>query len=538
MDVPAAGRATGMRTRQRIVLLGLALVAAAALRFGRLHWGLDEGLWFHDESIWALRLDPRTPAAVLASPRVGLTYPTAYEYAVRAVHAVVGSGAAPVGATFAPDDPQVARIIGSARVASALASLLGVVAVAVAGWRLFGPDVGVVAALLLATSPFEALQVHSASVDPLLAAVGTLALIASVTLARRATAGAALVAGATAGLGFATKYTGAAFVAPALWAAIEAARARRRPLLGGALAGLVAVGALAAAGAACPRCALDPAGMSDVIAWHGTLARTAPFDGNRLAESLGWYGRPWAYQLVAALPFLLGLPAYLLGLAGVAYAAVRRTPGDRVVLALVVPYVAIVGAAQATFPRQLLPVVPALLLLAARAAVRVPRPRLRAALVAGVVAYSLVLTATQVRRLGWHQQREVAAFVASRSAGARVAFPSYGPYLHLDAALERAGLVPDGRLPGRWLANPAPFFVVPHWYAVAIRRDRRDPTMLAELDAVESGAAGYRPALSLPAPWYLQRALDGWLDPALPADLWQGATGFTVYAAAPRPGGA
>jgi len=85
----------------------------------------------------------------------------------------------------------------------------------------------------------------------------------------------------------------------------------------------------------------------------------------------------------------------------------------------------------------------------------------------------------------------------------------------------------------RKTGSTTPIFVLPEWYATAIRRDRRNPELLADLERLESGAAGLRPVHRLPIPRYLQYALDVRLDPAFAVDLWQGAIGFTVYA---RPG--
>ena len=61
----------------------------------------------------------------------------------------------------------------------------------------------------------------------------------------------------------------------------------------------------------------------------------------------------------------------------------------------------------------------------------------------------------------------------------------------------------------------------------AVRRDVMQPA-LAELDPVESGEAGYRPAIRFRSS-YFQERLDAWLDPAFAVDLWQGEIGFTVY---------
>lgn len=514
-------------------LVALAILVGVALRVTSLHWGLADGMWFPDEGLWGLRIDPRTPAVVADDPTVCLVYPTGFEYATRAVHAVTtGAGvfASPDGtvvqrspATEVNDAPFVG-VIAAARTASAIASVIGILLAAVAGTRFYGTTAGVVAAFLVATTPFDVLQTHVAAVDPLLAMLATAVLLASWHLARAGTIVAALTAGALVGVAFATKYTGLAFLCPVAWAVLE----RRSALLGG----VAALAAAAAAGLACPPCAMRPGDVLDILAWHRTLSQDPPFDNNRLAANVGWYARPWLYQLTASLPYMLGVAAYLLALAGVLVAAARRTLADRLVLALVVPYFVVIGAAQATFPRHLLAIVPALLLLAARAVAAIGRPAARGTIAGIAIAYSLALSASHVARLGWQQQETVATVIAERAAGAtnvRVVEPEYGPYFRLRWPLARHGIRLEPRPPGAWLTPRARFVVVPDWYATAIRRDDRDPLLRRDLDALESGTSGYRPVARIASPGYLQRPLDAWLDPALAVDLWQGAIGFTVY---------
>jgi hypothetical protein len=531
-----------MSAPRRLTVLALAL--GVALCAFNLTWGLAEGQWSPDEFLWVYRLDRRMPPEIATTEGTGLVYPTLFGYASNVTCRLAG-GCAPA----TPDteriaaalrdgaaDPEFVRILLAARVTSALAWLAGALLVSALGRRLYDARVGAVAALLLATSPFAIMQVHCASVDPMLATMGVVTLLAAWRLATRPSALAALAVGLAAGLGFATKYTGLAFVCPALWAVIEAAVARRRFRAAAGLAALVVIGMAVGAALGCPPCVLHAGDVRRVLAWHHELAVTAPFDGNRLAESLGWYARPWVYQLVAALPYLLGVPAYLLAMAGIGLAFRRHTLADRLVLTLMLPYFAVVGGTRVTFPRQLLPLVPGLVLLAARAACALGarRPRLGSALLGATVLYSAALTATHVARLSWDQQAEVARTVAARvgnaAATTHVAFPGYGPFLRLAEPLHRAGLVPDARLAGQWLRPPAPWFVMPEWYATAVRRDDENAHLRADLASLEAGGNGYRVVARIPRGWYLQRPLDEWLDPALGVDLWQGAIGFTLYA--------
>jgi hypothetical protein len=52
-----------MRRRVPIPLLLAVGLVAAIFRFGRLYWGLDDGLWFVDESAWVDKVNYfRTPS--------------------------------------------------------------------------------------------------------------------------------------------------------------------------------------------------------------------------------------------------------------------------------------------------------------------------------------------------------------------------------------------------------------------------------------------------------------------------------------------
>src|SRR5690606_29021176 len=121
--------------------------------------------------------------------------------------------------------------------------------------------------------------------------------------------------------------------APA-WALLEIAIAersvRRLVVLGAAFgAGLLLVLTIA-----CPPCWLETDRLLTSLGQLRYLSNSATWrpPTNHLSPGLGWYGRPYLYQLVAALPFALGTPAYLVCLLGVAIALRRRTPADRVLL--------------------------------------------------------------------------------------------------------------------------------------------------------------------------------------------------------------
>jgi 4-amino-4-deoxy-L-arabinose transferase-like glycosyltransferase len=472
---------------------------------------------------------PLTPASFAASD---MTYPTAFYYLV----GVGTAGACALGAIDPPVAP-ASNVLVLARMLSAAAGVAAVGAIGLVGLRMGGRAVGLTAAALMAVAPFVVMHAHLASVDELLVLWTVLAILAAFRLAREPSMLGAAVAGAMAGAGFATKYTALALAVPVGWAVGEAAWARRRPITVVRLAVAAVCGFAAAVVALCPPCIARWDLVATALQYHRDLANRAElfFPGNHLAPSLGWYGRPYAYQLVASLPFVLGWPLYLLALAGFVLALRRRDAGDRIVLATLLPYFVAIGGWSATFPRQLEPLVPGLVVLAARAASARPRA-VWVAVCAAVWLYTTVLAATHVARFSTVQQHDVARWIATnvRSADGmsiRVAAPTIEPtdYYQLRNALVRAGLAPLNVGDVDWLRDRPDAFVLPAWLRMTIRRDRPESAAAAELERLDRGATGYRLARAWHPSWYFDRSSYVRLDPAFQGDLWEGEIGFDVY---------
>jgi hypothetical protein len=66
----------------------------------------------------------------------------------------------------------------------------------------------------------------------------------------------------------------------------------------------------------------------------------------------------------------MGWPLFVASLAGLGYAIWRRRPADLALVSFIFPYFALVGAAKIVWPRYVLPMVPALIVLAAALVVR------------------------------------------------------------------------------------------------------------------------------------------------------------------------
>lgn len=519
-----------MPAPRRYALVAAVVVAAVGLRWWRLGWGLADREFFFDE--WAFMhrtakfLHPSWNAFWMDPGEYA--YPMFYSYLSAALlvpaHALGLFGAHPM-----PD-------FLSGRIVATLSGLLTVWLVGVAAKRLYGAAAGFAAAALMAVTPLHVMHSHIATTDVTLTAGFVLTLVLSIALATRPTVGRALAAGAAAAVTFGTKYTGLAAGVSVAWALLEGRGVIRSRAAMLTLGAAVAVAFVVAFALACPPCAARPDLVLIACGWHQRTTTVPPFPNNRLTSTLGWYGHPYLYELVASLPFSLGWPLYALALIGVGLALWRHAWPDRLVLATIVPYFYVVGGAHAVFPRYLLPLLPMLVILAARALTTVVRSTAaRAGLLAAVCLYSLVLSASQVARFSWSQQRQVAEWVtASVDPKARVAAPGWEiEYFHLRRAFRVAGRDLLVKADGEWLADDPDVVVVPDWYATAIRRDLMEPA-LPELERIESGAAGYRPVARFRSS-YFQEGFYTWLDPAFASDLWQGEIGFTIYA---RAGGA
>ena len=518
-------------------LLLLAIVAVAAwLRFTRISWGLDDGAFFFDETFYTSRALAFVPLSWSSFDLKDFTYPTLYGY-LGGLATLAGTALGLLPRQLATDTPVLLLLL---RAVSAWISVNTVLLVAILGRRMYSARVGLAAAALMAVVPLHAMHAHIAAPDSLLTACTVLVLLACLDLARRGTAVSSAVAGVAAGLSFTAKYTGLASFAPVLSAAVEAA-VKRRSLRAFALVVALALGAGAVTvGLVCAPCALRwremLASMNYLHAASTILA--SDYLNHHLVPTLGWYGRPYLYQLVAALPFSLGWPLYVLALLGVCRAAWHRELADRVLLAGLLPYFAVIGRSQLVFPRYLMPLFPPMVLLAARAACGSDvRRRTGTAVLLAVFAYSFALAASQVTRFSTDQQRSVARWIAEQ-----VPHAAGGPVLRvgvvdlsgglgydqLEKPLTRAGFIYLPLDDGHWFDGQPDVFVLPEWKEISVRRDRPDGVAARQLSELESGAAGYRLGARFRST-YLQSNLYTWLDPAFASDLWQGEIGFSVY---------
>jgi hypothetical protein len=391
-----------------------------------------------DEPHVFMALNNMQPSALDFNPRYFM-YPTLYIYAVGA--ALQASALAGV-TTLIPDKPYyfehpdaVGTMYLVARSTTTLFGLLTLGACYALGRRLYGRDVGLLAALLLAVMPFFAVHSKLVTVDVPVTFWTTLTLL----LAHRALGTPRLrwwaATGLAAGLAAGTKYYGGivilALLAPAWLASRSAHRPAdtapapgRHPVL--TAVALVPVGFLLG----CPYALLDPGsffgGLYDI--YDAQSGGQESYD-----MEYGYFPWPWLMHLYMSLPQGMGPPLLLLAALGVAWAVRRRALPDRVLLAFVIPFLLLVSVSLLRPMRYVIPLLPPLAVLGARlvidvgAAIRRARGPIaaRAAVTAIVVAatgYSLLASIAVSRQMARPDARQVAARLLQRRAepGSRV----------------------------------------------------------------------------------------------------------------------
>jgi Dolichyl-phosphate-mannose-protein mannosyltransferase len=332
-------------------------------------------------------------------------------------------------------DPSAEYLV--ARALSALAVVSAVGMVYLAGRQAYGRAAGLIAASALALSPLAIRQAHFATTDGLAMAMVAAALWAALRARSR---GGYVVAGAVCSLAAATKYTaGAALVFVLAMALLGRDRpARAIAAIGGAAVSFVLV--MASAGH--PREYLQ--GLA--------------FLGGRAGAAYGGLPIGWIYHPAISLPFGLGIGTYAMALTGIVLALSRRRRVDLALVAFLLVYGSVIGFSHEVFFRYVLPMLPALCLLAG-GLLRLARPGVQRSMVALAALLLMVPGAAASidgdRLLGATDTRQLAAdwLMANAPAGSELRISSYWSQPFYDQSeVQRKRLNPL-YVSGNWTAD-------------------------------------------------------------------------------------
>jgi hypothetical protein len=240
----------------------------------------------------------------------------------------------------------------------ALSALLGTATVLLVvdfGRRAFGWSAGFIAGAGLAVAFLAVRDSHFGTPDTALALAITGALYVAYRSIETRGGKALLLNGLALGLAASVKYNGAiVLLSAAAGQALQGVANRSgKATFIRRMAVIAAVGLLTLT-LTSPFLLLDPAMTS-----HG-LGYIFSHLASETVDQIGFT------RLLVALWYGLDPGLFMLGLAGVAYAAWRRTPADWVVLAFVVPYYLVIGLGHSVFFRYADPLIPPLALLAGR----------------------------------------------------------------------------------------------------------------------------------------------------------------------------
>jgi len=237
------------------------------------------------------------------------------------------------------------------------------------GRRAYGEFTGILAALFLAVAFLAVRDSHFATIDIPLAFACVAGLNVAFELVEIDRARYRVLGGLLVGLAASVKYNGALLLASVAVAQLLHRRSNLRTLLGVITIGLLAVVTFLLTS---PFLLVDVGAFAAGIGYifHHLSSASQPEIGYLHIPRLAlWYG--------------LDPPLFLLSIAGIAYALVRRTKADLILLAFVLAYYGLLGAGFSVFVRYADPLVPPLLLLGARslvaASARMARPGLATA---------------------------------------------------------------------------------------------------------------------------------------------------------------
>ncbi len=354
-----------MHKRLLVPAVIIILILAAVLRIWGLGWGLPTSLHYFS-------YHPDETTVLFAALRVnfftGELNPGFYNYGSLFIYLV---NFATVGATVAgainlpPDDVfsnvgEFAKLYYAGRLVAVVLGILTVWAVYVLGKKAYGRKVGLIAALLMAVLPIHVMHSKFMVVDVPATFLITLALVFALRISEKQRARDYIYAGLIAGLAAGAKYNAMLVMAAPIAVHFAVCRAPRLDrILNPKLFGMIL-----------------SATLGFFIGTPGAMLYTEEFArglGRELRHASTGHGlvfvstgSGFVYHITHSLLPGMGLPLLVISLIGLLYALRKRTTADIAMLAFFAAYYMVIGLAQVRFARYIIPILPVLVIFAAR----------------------------------------------------------------------------------------------------------------------------------------------------------------------------
>jgi 4-amino-4-deoxy-L-arabinose transferase-like glycosyltransferase len=486
----AATRTDRLRVRAMWAVVGALVLLALLLRVWGARFGLPEYVYHPDEHALVERA-----ATILRTGDYSphwFNYPSLYIYvqACGYIPYFLISAARGFGNTIPDPAPYGFYLTG--RLITGFLGALTVLAVYSLGARMYERKIGLISSALLAFSLLHVVHSHYATTDlPVGLAVVISLLFCQLTLQKRELKY-TMLAGLFAGLSASIKYPGAVAIVPALSAQLLISGKRTWTTLGqrlGLCVGSFVAGFLLGTPYAFLELNTFLSSLASVVGHYG--ATQPGFEG--LDAGL-WY-------LQQALTSA-DAPLVAVGIAGIAWAALKRRRGDLLLLSFVVPYYLLISLWRVRFERNLVALFPILTVLAGRLLVDMVswllkrRPALRrwdSAILAGAVAVIVIIPGKAVldfdSALARKDPRTVAAewVNANIPAGSRIVVEAFAIPIEWDH-FRVTHLVRIDSEPAEWYEEEDIDFVVVsdgHW-RILFRQPEQHQRELATYEEILS----------------------------------------------------
>lgn len=352
---PRKSAPSGLRPeRLTWVLISAFFVVAFVLRAWGARFGLPEYVYHPDEHAIVDRA-----ASILRTGDYSphwFNYPSTYIYlqALSYIPYFLISAARGFGNSI--PDPAPYGFYFAGRLMTAFVGALTVPLVYALGARLFGRRTGLLSSALLSFCLLHVVHSHYVTTDVPAAFFVTLSLLFCSLLLQSAEMRYTVLAGLVAGLAASTKYPAAVALIPVLATQVLARSTRQRQTLARRLGLSVAVfagGFLLGTPYAVLELSTFLSSLASVLGHYG--ASQPGFEGG---NTWLWYLRE---TLTSADAVIVGL-----WLAGIVWTVVKHRRGDLVLLSFLVPYYVLISLWRVRFERNLVALVPLLVVLAAR----------------------------------------------------------------------------------------------------------------------------------------------------------------------------